>query len=363
MLLCSLINVNNLTVVGIVKRVAKAKSAAARMEKTERQKEEWLEYRVVEKKRQTDRIISLVFEALIPNPNAPTYLLGAHARIKLPNGLIRSYSIVSGTPNKFEIGIALEERSRGGSAYFHNTANVGMVLPVSSRITSAIAIAGMSSNHIFIAGGIGITAFLALLSMYRKIHWNTVVHYAVRSESDIPFFDTLSELAKPTPNKDGNIEDSSIAIVFYHGDRGERMDIPKIFGEIGWNSHTYVCGPNRMMDEAFAASQACGLGEGEVHFEAFGADTTGDPFDVEVLNRGNRTLKVGETESLLEVLRREFGSAQVASSCEVGNCGTCRVTLRGGRVEHRGSALLADEKTDAILTCVSRGVGRISIEI
>lgn len=347
-----------------VKRVAKAKAAAARKEKAEREtKEEWLDYKIVEKARQTGRITSFVLEALTPDPDAPTYLLGAHARIKLPNGLVRSYSIVSGTPNKFELGIALEEQSRGGSAYFHSTVTVGTVLPVSSRIMSAIAPAGMSSNHIFIVGGIGITAFLSLLSMYKKINWNSTVHYAVRSEVDIPFPDTLSELTKPAPNKDGKIEDSSIKVILYHKSRGERMDISKIFADVGWNSHTYVCGPSRLMDEALTASKAAGLGEEEVHFEAFGADTTGDPFNVEIANRGNKLLRVGEEETLLEVLRREFGVAQVASSCEVGNCGTCKVVLQSGRVEHRGSALLGDEKKEAVLSCVSRGIGRIRIEI
>ncbi|KAK9426179.1 putative MOSC domain-containing protein [Seiridium unicorne] len=337
-------------------RVAKAKAAANRKEKAEREaKEEWKEYKIVEKKHQTDRIMSLHLEAVTPDPEAPSDLLGAHARIKLPNGLVRSYSVVSGSPNRFELGIALEENSRGGSAYFHNTAQEGTILPVSSRLTSAIQPAGLSSSHIFIAGGIGITAFLSLLSMYKKIHWNTILHYAVRSESDVPFSDVLSSLTEPAPDKDGKMEESSVKVVMYRKDKGERLDVSKVFGEVGWNNHVYVCGPRRLMDAALLASKAAGLGEDEVHFEAFGADTSGDPFEVEVLNREKKLLIVDAEETLLEVLRREFGGAQVASSCEVGNCGTCKVTLKSGRVEHRGTGLLEDEKQEALLSCSSHG--------
>ncbi|KAH6655437.1 pyruvate kinase-like protein [Truncatella angustata] len=347
-----------------VKRVAKAEAAAKRREKAENEpKEEWTPYRLAEKRRQTERIASIVLEALAPDPEAPSYLLGAHARVRLPSGLERCYSIVSGTPNRFELGVALDAQSRGGSAYLHGAAREGDMLLVSSRTGGAIAPAGLASSHVFVAGGVGVTAFLALLSMYKKIHWNAVLHYAVRSEADVPFSSSLADLARPAPNKDGQVGPSSVEVVLYRGDQNERMDVRQIFAGAGWNSHFYVCGPRRLMDAALAASKEAGLGDDEVHFEAFGADTTGDPFEAEVANRGNQILKVGAEETLLEVLRREFGSTQIASSCEVGNCGTCKVALKCGRVEHRGTGLPEDEKEQGLLSCVSRGIGRIGIEI
>lgn len=352
-----------------VKRVAKAKAAAARKERAATEPaEEWRDYKIVEKKRQTDRISSFILEAQAPAPDdadAGPSLLGAHARIKLPSGLVRSYSVVSGTVRRFELGVALEEQSRGGSAWLHNTAGEGTTLAVSSRLGSegGVTVSSASSSHAFVAGGIGITAFLSLLGALKRIHLDAVLHYAVRSESDVPFREALDELGQPAPNKDGRVEESSVKVVLYRKDRGERMDVGHIFRNLGWNGHAYVCGPRRLMDAALAASKEAGLTEDDVHFEAFGADTTGDPFEVEVLNRDGKLLHVDAEETLLEVLRREFGTAQIASSCEVGNCGTCKVTLKKGRAEHRGSALVEGEKTDALLSCVSRGIGRISIHI
>jgi ferredoxin len=74
-----------------------------------------------------------------------------------------------------------------------------------------------------------------------------------------------------------------------------------------------------------------------VHYKAFHADTTGDPFEAKMVSREGKIVQVKGEESLLEALRSVFVYAE--SSCEVGNCGTCKVDLLRGRVEHRGSGL------------------------
>lgn len=118
-----------------------------------------------------------------------------------------------------------------------------------------------------------------------------------------------------------------------------------------------------MMVEALLETRAAGLAPDEVHFEAFAANTSGDPFEAVVANRGGAIVSVGGEETLLEALQRQFGVDEVSSSCEVGNCGTCNIKLKSGRVEHRGTSLTEDEKLYTMLSCVSRGVGRIAVEI
>ena len=312
----------------------------------------WKDFRITGRKMETPRIVSLVLEAVNPDPDTELPLAGAHARIKLPNGLIRSYSIAAGgdslfkVTDKFELGVALDENSRGGSRYLHETSKVGDILQV-GRITTGIGFAKSASNHCFIAGGIGITAFLPLIRGMDAIHLNYKLHYAVRSTDDIPFLDRLE------PHKEN--------IVFYDKSKGERMDVKKIVKDLMWNSHLYVCGPNRMMEATKAAVEESGIPPDEVHYEAFAADISGDPFEAELSGKKSQVLKVGEDESLLEVLRREL--PDFPSSCEVGNCGTCKITVKSGRVDHRGSALLPEEKETSMLACVSRGIGRIAIEV
>ncbi|KAI1345069.1 PK beta-barrel-protein domain-containing protein-like protein [Xylariaceae sp. FL0016] len=329
-----------------VRRVAKQKREAGN-EASEA--ESWKDYRVAEVKTQTPRIKSFVLERIHNDPASEgesAVQEGAHARLRLPNGLLRSYSIVSGSSSRFELGIALEEPSRGGSAYMHESVREGNVLQV-GRVTTDINPAGAASAHVFIVGGIGITAFLSLMEAMRNINWEVRLHYGVRSSSDIPFADRVNALGD--------------SVHIYDASQGQRMDIPHILDTMGWNAHVYVCGPARLLDEASLEARKRGLGEDEIHCEAFNANTTGVSFEAEVVNWGGKVLSVGEEETLLEVLRREFDD--VPSSCEVGNCGTCRVLLKSGQVEHRGTALMDEEKREAMLSCVSRGHGRIAIEI
>ncbi|AEO55891.1 hypothetical protein MYCTH_2300183 [Thermothelomyces thermophilus ATCC 42464] len=316
----------------------------------DKERQRWREYRVVERTRQTERIVSFVLQAVEPlredGEEEVQLRHGAHARIRLGNGLVRAYSIVDGDRNRFQLGVALDEKSRGGSRYLHEIVQVGHTVQVGA-ITNSVQVATAASNHIFVAGGVGITAFLALFEHYKRIHYSATLHYAVRSVEDVPFRERLAKLGDD--------------VVIYDKAAGQRLSIRRIIEGMPWNSKLYFCGPKRLMDEAARETKAHGIAEKEVHFEAFEADVSGDPFEVVVANKGGKTIRVGEEETLLECLQREFG--EVDSSCCVGNCGTCRVDLKEGRVDHRGTALMEEEKATSMLACVSRGIGRITIEI
>ncbi|RFU25608.1 hypothetical protein B7463_g10724, partial [Scytalidium lignicola] len=306
--------------------------------------ESWADFEIIEKKKQTARVTSFVLQAVDKGDGGDEIDPGCHARVKLPNGLIRPYSIVSGHSNKFEIGVALEDNSRGGSLYLHQTAKVGDKIPV-GKITQSVPVAGMASNHILIAGGIGITAFLPTVDIFDQINFNYELHYAVRTADDVPFQDLLEKVGPK--------------LFLYNKAQGQRMDIPSLVRNRKWNTHIYVCGPQRMLDEVLQAGKECGMSPDEVHYEAFQISTSGDPFTVE-LAKSNKTLHVDGDKSLLEVLR--VAGLEVDSSCETGNCGTCRVEVCSGRVEHRGSALTEEDKGNAMLSCVSRGIGHLVID-
>ncbi|KAL7814064.1 pyruvate kinase-like protein [Trichoderma gracile] len=328
------------------KRVAKAQRR-----KQQKKEEAWETYKVVSRKMETPRALSLVIEAPA-KPQFDGFPWASHAKLRLANGLVRKYSVVSSqgggdSARRLEFCIALDDNSRGGSRYIHETVKVGDSIEVGGVVSDVHGPASAASHHVFIAGGIGITAFLELMKTYDSINWSFQLHYAVRSSDEIPYREQL--------------ESYGDRVIIYDKSKGQRMDIDNIMTTVPWNSFLYVCGPNRMMEAAKAAAVKAGIAPQEIHFEAFSADITGDPFEAQVVNRNNKVVKVGEEESLLEVLQREFGD--IPSSCEVGNCGTCKVTLRSGEVIHRGSALMPDEKDSAMLTCVSRGVGRIAIEV
>lgn len=330
-------------------------AAAGEGEDEDEDPTQWRDFKIVEKHRQTERITSFVLEAVDPVPEPGSLDQGSHAKVRIPvpgraEPLLRAYSVVCDADrNRLEFGIALEPQSRGASRHLHETAAVGDVLQV-GRATGMKVVTSCSS-HVFVAAGVGITAFLVLLEALRQFNFDASLHYAVRSEADIPFAQRIRDL-------DGDV------VTIYDGAKGERLSIPHIIKMMPWNSRLYFCGPPRMMGEALRETRAAGIPPEEVHFEAFQADAGGDPFEAVVANRDDAEVKVGAEESLLEALQRRFGADQVPSSCEVGNCGTCVVKLRAGRALHRGSALGDEDKAGgSMLSCVSRGIGRITIEI
>ncbi|KAF2438145.1 3-chlorobenzoate-3,4-dioxygenase reductase subunit [Karstenula rhodostoma CBS 690.94] len=305
----------------------------------------WNEYRLIEKRRETGAITAFVFEAVeaMSEEDVQAVEPGSHVRVKLGGKLVRAYSVVGGTSNRFELGIALDPESRGGSRYMHAETKVGDVLTF-SRITASFPLAKDADKHILIAGGIGITAFLAAVEYLRATNQKYELHFAVSSE--IPFA--------------AQIEALGTNVKVYNKSLGQRLDLDKIVAGADPTKHIYCCGPQRLMDAVASVAKEYGIPDASIHFEQFAVATSGDPFTAE-LKQSGKTLEVGPTQSLLDVLRTV--GMDIDSSCEVGNCGTCRVDVCSGRIEHRGTGLADDEKKESMLSCVSRGVGRIVLDL
>jgi ferredoxin-NADP reductase len=257
--------------------------------------------------------------------------------------LVRAYSVVGGNSKRFELGVSLSPESRGGSRYLHEQAQEGDVL-TASRITTSFPLATDADEHIIIAAGIGITAFLPAFKYLQERQQRFHLHYAHVGE--MPFASQINALG---PNA-----------TIYDKTQGQRFDIPAVISRTQDRSHIYICGPQRLMDDVVATAKKYSLPDSSVHLEQFTVTTSGDPFTVE-LRESKKTIEVGATQSLLDALRA--AGMDVDASCEVGNCGTCKVDVCAGRVEHKGTGLLEDEKGEAMLSCVSRGVGRIVLDL
>ncbi|MFC0675562.1 2Fe-2S iron-sulfur cluster-binding protein [Brachybacterium hainanense] len=86
----------------------------------------------------------------------------------------------------------------------------------------------------------------------------------------------------------------------------------------------------------------------------------GEPFTAKALKSGI-TVEVEEGQSLLQALLD--AGISMDYSCEGGVCGTCVVPLVSGEVEHMDEFLMEDEQETQMITCVSRGVGEIEIDV
>ncbi|KAF1998545.1 PK beta-barrel-protein domain-containing protein-like protein [Amniculicola lignicola CBS 123094] len=303
----------------------------------------WSRYTIVEKRTETKTVTAFALEAVDPVKDIVSVEPGSHVRLKLGGKLVRAYSVIGGTNKRFELGIALDANSRGGSKFLHTQTNIGDMLTV-GKITASFPLANEAQRHIIIAGGIGITAFLAALSWLQDQKKDYELHFAVSSE--IPFQSQIKKLE----------ENARV----YNKSLGQRLDLKTVFTGADENTHIYCCGPERLMSGVSDIAKASRIPESSVHFEQFTITTSGDPFTVE-LRESKKTIEVGPTTSLLDALKAV--GLDIDSSCEVGNCGTCKVNLCRGRVAHRGTGLMEQEKGAAMLSCVSRGVGTIVLNL
>ena len=128
-----------------IERLRKKKAEAVRLQ------EDWVELRLKKKSLETPRIARLKLERVQGNAPPEAISPGSHAYIKLPNGLKRAYSIVSGDTASFTLGVARDDSSRGGSSYIHTKLEAGDVIQLGS-IDAGLTRDQMASHHIFLAG-------------------------------------------------------------------------------------------------------------------------------------------------------------------------------------------------------------------
>jgi ferredoxin-NADP reductase len=309
----------------------------------EQKMDAWSEYRLVKKRRETSKVTAFVLEAVEDIPDPRPVEPGSHVRLKLGGKLVRAYSVIGGNSKRFELGISLSPESKGGSKHLHEKAQEGDVLTV-GRITASFPLATDADEHIIIAAGIGITAFLPAIKYLQERKQPFHLHYAHAGE--MPFASQINALGSKA--------------TIYDKTQGKRLDVSSIVSRTKDGTHIYTCGPERLMDDVVAIAKKYDVPDSSVHLEQFNVTASGDPFTVE-LKESKKTIEVGATQSLLDALR--VVGMYIDSSCEVGNCGTCKVDVCSGRVEHKGTGLLDDEKGEAMLSCVSRGVGTIVLDL
>ena len=332
--------------------------AYKRLEKTAKR------YQLVASEKAALRVRRLTFELKEPFYFArPAFSPFAFAQITFGDGRFsRSYSIVSGDMNRFTLGVALDDSSRGGSAYLHQNLQIGDEItmavggsPKAVEDEERCVTEHLADRRLVIIGGIGVTSFLPCISEWEAKGISYEVHYAVRSREEAAFLDHLP----------------SNTTTVYAKTNNQRLNLHQLIPRPGekerYNTRVYCCGPSRLMDAAESRAKELGYPEHMLHFESFGADageTRGDTFSVDVneVETGRRErLYIPTDKTLLQILRE--AGFDMAALCEVGGCGSCKVTLCEGKVVHKGTALYESEKESAMLSCVSRGIGHIKVEL
>lgn len=275
-----------------------------------------------------------------------SFTAGSHLKVRVPNGAVRSYSLCNAPEetDRYVIAVKRDAGGRGGSISLVDEARVGDEILVSEP-RNAFPLEVRPGGLLFIAGGIGITPMLSMARHLIATDGPTFrLVYLTRSPETTAYVEELADPAfrgRVTIHHDGG--DPTRAF-----DLWPLLERPK--GQV------YCCGPRGLMEGVRAMTGHWSTSA--VHFEDFGAAAAPRPDDVAFdvrLARSGRTVTVPANASILEALRAE--GIHVPCSCESGTCGSCRVGLLGGDVDHRDLALSEDERRTNLMVCVSRARG------
>jgi ferredoxin-NADP reductase len=276
----------------------------------------------------------------------PSWTPGAHIDVALPSGRRRQYSLCGppGRRTDYRIAVRRIADGGGGSIEMHDRFDVGETL-VFEGPRNAFYLGAAERDALFVIGGIGVTPILPMIQVahQRGIDWRAI--YAGRSRDYMPFLDEVVSVA---PDR---------VAVWADDEHGRVAGVDELLAGAGPATAVYVCGPAGMLDAVRVARNE--HASAPLHYERFSPPPVvdGAPFELE-LARSGRQLNVAANRSALDVMLDHDPTTPY--SCRQGYCGTCKVKVLAGQVDHRGRTVVGD---DEMLVCMSRAKGdRLVIE-
>jgi vanillate O-demethylase ferredoxin subunit len=307
------------------------------------------------------RIKSAVWEApkiisyeLRPTNNSelPPFTAGAHIDIKLPSGMVRSYSLLNpqSERHRYVIAVQRDRESRGGSKWIHQNFRPGEILSVNEPRNN-FKLDETAEKSVFIAGGIGITPMLSMIERLGAIGRDWELIFCARTRSSAPFLGLLANNPR-------------VRLNFDREPGADMLDIGAVVEASSPDSHLYCCGPITMLD-AFEQATKDRARE-TVHVEYFTAKeppATEGGFTV-VLAKSGKEVVIPPGKTILAALRDE--GFDLAHSCTEGVCGTCETKVLEGVPDHRDRILTEAERASnktMMICCSGSKVDRLVLDL
>jgi phthalate 4,5-dioxygenase reductase component len=94
----------------------------------------------------------------------PKFSAGAHIAVRVPNGLLRKYSLCNDPADRdrYQIAVKREENGRGGSCSLIDDVKAGDELTVTAPVND-FGLPPRAQDFLFVAGGIGVTPIMAMI--------------------------------------------------------------------------------------------------------------------------------------------------------------------------------------------------------
>jgi dimethylamine monooxygenase subunit B len=281
----------------------------------------------------------------------PVFSGGAHVIVAMRDGNIvrrNTYSLMSSPSDTgaYQLSILRVENSRGGSAFLHEKLKVGDTLTISQPV-NLFPFDQRGRKHILMAGGIGVTPFMAMMDQMVRENRLFELHYAVRSRTHGAYWKELGERY------------GTHRVKVYVDQEQLFIPVESLLTNQPLGTHLYVCGPEGMISGVLDAARRQGWPEESLHSERFLAPPPGKRFLAELKKTG-KTIEVAPHQSILEAV--EAVGVDAPFLCRGGACGQCEtnVVACDGELEHNDHYLEAEDKRSGrkIMICVSRLNGK-----
>jgi len=277
----------------------------------------------------------------------PGFQPGSHLSLDIQIGdeaVQRKYSLVSDPDGGayYEIAVKKHPDGRGGSAFLHDIVAVGAALEASPPI-SEFSAAVDGQHHVLIAGGIGITPMVSIVSQLRRSGASYELHYSAKRREAMVLQERVLDQDR-----------ERVTLYFTESDSFRRMDVDQLLAEHAdhGETHFYVCGPSSLIDRVRLAAESRGVHKRRVHFESFGPAWAPSDGPVTLsLSESGIDLEVPVGTTLLDAM--EAAGAWMASDCRRGECGACIAPYTSGTPIHRDSCLTEAQRAHSFCPCVS----------
>lgn len=264
----------------------------------------------------------------------PAWSPGAHVDVFLPSGAQRQYSLCGDPADRtaYRIAVRLIPDGGGGSRELHQWVDVGDRLTVRGPRQAFHLVP--EPSYAFVAAGIGITPILPMVRAADDAGADWRLTYLGRSRESMPFLDELGAYADRVTTWTDDV----------HG----APDPARLVADVEVGTPVYMCGPTPLM----TATKAALLDRdpsARFHSERFSPTPIrgGEEFTIRLARSGSE-VTVGPDESALTAIRRVL--PDLPYSCQQGFCGTCRLQVVDGDVDH-------------FLPCVTRVSGTLEVDL
>lgn len=264
------------------------------------------------------------------------------------------------------------------SSFFHDSVNEGDIVDVKPPTGNFYLNVRQSEGVVLLAGGIGVTPMLSMLSALVETNSRQPVwfFYGVKNSFELVQVEHLRSIAESHNNVElvlcfSKPQDYEELGEDYH--HAGRVTTDLLKEKLGTNNYQfYLCGSGPFMDSLTTGLNEWGVPDNKVHTEAFGPSSvskkpapgeaqadTGEQFEIDFAKSQNK-VKSSNLRTILEIA--EENSVPLDFGCRVGNCGTCSIAIRSGNVKYEGDHD-ADIEEGSCLACIAKPASNLVLDI